>query len=630
MLHEAYVQRGNGIFRLPALFRWTNLISTKKHISEIASATGALNFLRCRPRRGPFKQTGQLDGTSRKPVPYPGDPVGLRNISQYFPQMHDELVQPFDESLALQNHVPVVSSLAFRFAETRHTWVSLTTTASGFSQPRRYSASALTSSIQRCSPRNGVSGTVVEKTAWKIERVAGREWSDRPNDLVSWLLDFAEGYDRTVEALVRRILTLNLAANSTWMVFLPYSPTPKHLKIHQSMTAALYDLAKYPEYMLPMREEAERVVAEQGWTRRSRMKVSNFSDGTTIPYGSFLTVPGNNVNSDPAVYPSPEIFDGFRFSRMREEHARFRPSQETQCQHMVTTGPNHVVYGHGRHACPGRFFAATQLKTALPHVLINYDIKAETDGVRPPDHEFIVSSLATASTLLPPWHLLESNNNSTVTVPSMTRENLDVRETQAEIKVGWHPFKNAKTSKFQDLPQLGGSVKLGLVESAVTHRRQCCGPDVGCNGIASIPTTWKESKERGTGERLAPAPLMISATPSAAARLRPSKTVKSDQVSVGAKRPKGASLGGSNPVDYRVSLAGAALDTAISRLDADGLFDGEAYGIAGDLYSQMTQFDILLIQQSMRICSNDIWRSFRRHGQIHGFLCLCSLRSHTI
>lgn len=89
------------------------------------------------------------------------------------------------------------------------------------------------------------------------------------NDLVSWLLDFAEGDDRTVEALVRRILTLNLAANSTWMVFLPYSPTPKHLKIHQSMTAALYDLAKYPEYMLPMREEAERVVAEQGWTRRS-------------------------------------------------------------------------------------------------------------------------------------------------------------------------------------------------------------------------------------------------------------------------------------------------------------------------------------------------------------------------
>ncbi|KAF8190946.1 hypothetical protein K438DRAFT_1591431, partial [Mycena galopus ATCC 62051] len=56
--------------------------------------------------------------------------------------------------------------------------------------------------------------------------------------------------------------------------------------------------------------------------------------------------------------------------------------------HMVTTSPNHVVYGHGRHACPGRFFATLQLKTALAHILINYDVKAETEGVRPPDHEF--------------------------------------------------------------------------------------------------------------------------------------------------------------------------------------------------------------------------------------------------
>jgi hypothetical protein len=39
--------------------------------------------------------------------------------------------------------------------------------------------------------------------------------------------------------------------------------------MHQSMTAALYDVAKYPEYMLPMREEAERVVAEHGWTKAS-------------------------------------------------------------------------------------------------------------------------------------------------------------------------------------------------------------------------------------------------------------------------------------------------------------------------------------------------------------------------
>ncbi|KAJ7793241.1 hypothetical protein B0H14DRAFT_2927478 [Mycena olivaceomarginata] len=41
-----------------------------------------------------------------------------------------------------------------------------------------------------------------------------------------------------------------------------------------------------------------------------------------------------------------------------------------------------------------------------------------------------------------------------------------------------------------------------------------------------------------------------------------------------------------------VRLAGAALDAAVNRLDADGLFDDAGYGIAGNLYSQMAEFDI--------------------------------------
>ncbi|KAJ7652819.1 hypothetical protein DFH06DRAFT_1330913 [Mycena polygramma] len=42
----------------------------------------------------------------------------------------------------------------------------------------------------------------------------------------------------------------------------------------------------------------------------------------------------------------------------------------------------------------------------------------------------------------------------------------------------------------------------------------------------------------------------------------------------------------------RISRAGAALDVAIDRLSTDGLFDTEASGTAGNLYSQMAQFDI--------------------------------------
>ncbi|KAJ6536171.1 hypothetical protein B0H19DRAFT_1182925 [Mycena capillaripes] len=44
--------------------------------------------------------------------------------------------------------------------------------------------------------------------------------------------------------------------------------------------------------------------------------------------------------------------------------------------------------------------------------------------------------------------------------------------------------------------------------------------------------------------------------------------------------------------EERVRLAGAALDLAIEKLNADGLFDDEGYGITGNLYSQMAEFDI--------------------------------------
>jgi cytochrome P450 len=55
---------------------------------------------------------------------------------------------------------------------------------------------------------------------------------------------------------------------------------------------------------------------------------------------------------------------------------------------MVSTSPDHLVFGHGRHACPGRFFAAMELKAMLAHILINYDLKAEVEGVRPSDQVF--------------------------------------------------------------------------------------------------------------------------------------------------------------------------------------------------------------------------------------------------
>jgi cytochrome P450 len=45
----------------------------------------------------------------------------------------------------------------------------------------------------------------------------------------------------------------------------------------------------------------------------------------------------------------------------------------------VTTTASHMGFGHGQHACPGRFFASNEIKVALCHLLLKYDF-ALVDG----------------------------------------------------------------------------------------------------------------------------------------------------------------------------------------------------------------------------------------------------------
>ncbi len=77
----------------------------------------------------------------------------------------------------------------------------------------------------------------------------------------------------------------------------------------------------------------------------------------------------NSTRYDPAIYKDPDVFDGYRYLRMREV-----PGKENQAQ-LVSTSAEALGFGHGMHACPGRFFATNEIKVALCHLLMKYDIK---------------------------------------------------------------------------------------------------------------------------------------------------------------------------------------------------------------------------------------------------------------
>lgn len=93
------------------------------------------------------------------------------------------------------------------------------------------------------------------------------------------------------------------------------------------------------------------------------------SNSLHIPEGIFVTAPSGQLCRDPTVHDNPDQFDGLRFYRLRQ-----KPGNESKHQ-FVTTNSQNLIFGHGKHACPGRFFASNEIKIFLLYTLLNYEMR---------------------------------------------------------------------------------------------------------------------------------------------------------------------------------------------------------------------------------------------------------------
>lgn len=108
--------------------------------------------------------------------------------------------------------------------------------------------------------------------------------------------------------------------------------------------------------------------------RRITEQTLTLPDGTQIPKGSPIMVSSSHMWMDEQYYPNASEFDGYRFYNLRQI-----PGQENSAQ-FVTTSESHLGFGHGKHACPGRFFAANESKVALCHMIMKYDFRFVDGG----------------------------------------------------------------------------------------------------------------------------------------------------------------------------------------------------------------------------------------------------------
>ncbi|KAF7182960.1 hypothetical protein CNMCM7691_002704 [Aspergillus felis] len=247
-------------------------------------------------------------------------------------------------------------------------------------------------STRRLRKHIDVAKKIVQKEIQKRELIRQgklpEEDPPRPDDAIDWFREVAAGrpYDMAVSQVGLSLAAIHTTSNL--------------------LTNVMYDLIAYQEYIQPLRDEIIAVVEEDGCLKKTsltKLKLMDsvmketqrmnpvsiallqrfaladitLSDGTYIPKGAMCIVSTHTL-SDESIYPNAGTFDGYRFYNKRKE-----PGNEHRYQ-FVTTSNEHFAFGHGLHACPGRFFAANEVKILLVHLLMKYDWKFAEDRGRPP------------------------------------------------------------------------------------------------------------------------------------------------------------------------------------------------------------------------------------------------------
>ncbi|KAM0256202.1 hypothetical protein ACHAPA_012249 [Fusarium lateritium] len=233
-----------------------------------------------------------------------------------------------------------------------------------------------------------------------------KDW-EAPEDFMTWMIRVAKSEKRLNEltplAISKRTLPVEFAAIHTTIL------------TGHSLILNLFASDPSKGFIDGIRDEATQILEEEGghWTKhglqrmlrtdsaiRESMRLSevgasltkrmvvakegitNPAEGWHAAYGSLLMLSATPVHHDEDLYQNAHEYDAFRYSRIRQSYD-LKPNEEKSEDEtvkmmnlsMVSTSDKHLAFGHGRHACPGRFFVAHELKIILAYMTQRYHIK---------------------------------------------------------------------------------------------------------------------------------------------------------------------------------------------------------------------------------------------------------------
>lgn len=224
------------------------------------------------------------------------------------------------------------------------------------------------------------------------------DWQ-KPDDMMQWVLDDGQKKygEQSADELAEIQLGLTFAAihtttTVTTNAFYTIAAMPEIVpELRAEITAVLKEHGTFTTAALQKMKKLDSFLREVmrefplGWSTFTRkvLKPITLSNGQAIPAGVIISVPHYSMMHDPEVIENPNTFDPWRSYRVREAEGLdgVDKASASAANQMVTVGMQSLEFGYGRHACPGRFFAANEIKMIVSRSLLDYDMRL-TDGAK--------------------------------------------------------------------------------------------------------------------------------------------------------------------------------------------------------------------------------------------------------
>lgn len=92
-----------------------------------------------------------------------------------------------------------------------------------------------------------------------------------------------------------------------------------------------------------------------------------------------MQIPAGVMAFDEDLFPNAKIFDSLRFFKLQQakdkETSHSEAVKRVASNQLVGVDPTNLIWGYGRDTCPGRFFAANEMKMILAVILLHYEVK---------------------------------------------------------------------------------------------------------------------------------------------------------------------------------------------------------------------------------------------------------------